>query len=127
MSKGCTVFLLQRYQAASGLNFNPNAFITFKIALKLGLPSFDRVRYRPSRVRPVAAARFQMRIHLRVQTAVDHLLQHPAVKLAHIPRALADGNQLIQAFRRSGVSVMCVVLPVSSLGPDTVHFTDPDC
>jgi hypothetical protein len=42
--------------AASGFNFNPSAFITFKIALKLGLPSFDSVRYSPSRVRPVAAA-----------------------------------------------------------------------
>jgi hypothetical protein len=29
-------------QAASGFNFNPNAFITFKIALKLGLPFFER-------------------------------------------------------------------------------------
>jgi hypothetical protein len=44
------------FQAASGLNFNPNAFITFNIALKLGFPSFDSVRYNPSRVSPVAAA-----------------------------------------------------------------------
>jgi hypothetical protein len=30
------------FQAASGRNFNPSAFITFKIALKLGLPFFKR-------------------------------------------------------------------------------------
>jgi hypothetical protein len=43
-------------QAASGLNFKPIAFITFTIELKLGLPSLDSVRYRPSRVSPVASA-----------------------------------------------------------------------
>ena len=32
-----------RVQAASGFSFNPNAFITFSTALKLGFPSLERV------------------------------------------------------------------------------------
>jgi hypothetical protein len=43
-------------------------------------------------------------------------------KPAHILRAAAVGYN---SFTCSGVSVICMVLPVSRLNPDLVHVTDP--
>ncbi len=55
------------------------------------------------------------------------LVKFGEIQLSHKSAALVSGwgYGYSDGLNLTGITVICVVLPVSGLGPETVHFTDP--